>query len=446
MNPAVQALLQRPQPVQRSPEWHAMRTQMVTASDWGSVLGENPYSSYKRVLNEKTNPEGKKFTGNAATAWGQKYEPIMNRIYEKRNNVRVIEFGLLQHPEHSFLGASPDGITEDGVMVEIKCPTSREITGEVPRHYWCQVQGQLEVTNLDVCDFIEGKFIQWTNGLDDAEELEANANKSKFGERGCFLQFSNRKTKETETVTSDVYYSDEEMNLWIDEETNRHSSQNQVLMDVEYWRLTLFSCARIDRDREWFVNALIKLRQFWEDVIEVRDQYARGIVPEKIAKKKSSVKIPTAAKFQKINCFFPVESTITKKKENISVQEDDESNEDDDISPNLLIGGFGNKTSKLELTHVIEYTNVKPNKKIHIIDQVLQNENFHSSSTPNPIIYHSVPITSTSKQSQAHPIANSSSKNKKIVRTPFSTPLTSYSFFQSNSVDVEEPNNKKQRQ
>ena len=41
---------------------------------------------------------------------GIKFEPVATQIYEKRNNVEVIEFGCLPHPYIPYFGASPDGI------------------------------------------------------------------------------------------------------------------------------------------------------------------------------------------------------------------------------------------------------------------------------------------------------------------------------------------------
>ena len=136
------------QPVQKSKEWYEMRNGLLTASDWGTILdGGNS------VLLKKCGDD--RFIGGKAIEWGIKYEQVANMIYEKRNNVKVFEFGCLKHPYIDYLGASPDGITEDGIMLEIKCPYSREITGIPKNDYWCQVQGQLEVCDLERCDFIE---------------------------------------------------------------------------------------------------------------------------------------------------------------------------------------------------------------------------------------------------------------------------------------------------
>lgn len=43
-------------------------------------------------------------------------------------NTKIYEFGLMKNPHHDFFGASPDGISELGVMLEIKCPYKRRPT------------------------------------------------------------------------------------------------------------------------------------------------------------------------------------------------------------------------------------------------------------------------------------------------------------------------------
>jgi hypothetical protein len=53
------------------------------------------------------------------------------------------------------LGASPDGVTEDGLLIEIKCPLTRKIEKKVPSYYLPQVQLQLEITDLEECDFVQ---------------------------------------------------------------------------------------------------------------------------------------------------------------------------------------------------------------------------------------------------------------------------------------------------
>ena len=67
------------------------------------------------------------------------------------------ELGLIMHPKHKFLGASPDRITASGILIEIKCPLCRTIKHEVPSHYMPQLQLSLEVFDLECAHFVQYK-------------------------------------------------------------------------------------------------------------------------------------------------------------------------------------------------------------------------------------------------------------------------------------------------
>ena len=77
------------------------------------------------------------FKGNIYTDWGILFEPIATLIYEHRNKNRILEFGLIEHPEINLFAASPDGITQyNAIMIEIKVPYKRVLSGTVPLNYW----------------------------------------------------------------------------------------------------------------------------------------------------------------------------------------------------------------------------------------------------------------------------------------------------------------------
>ena len=176
---------------QRTPEWYVTRDTMITASDWATAIGEGHFNNKNDFIIKKCG-KGVAFTGNIYTEWGVKYEPVATKLYELRNKVKIYEFGVLRHPTYSFLGASPDGITLKGIMLEIKCPYSRKITGIVPRDYWIQVQGQLEVCDLTFCDFLECKIIEYS-----IEEYLEDTNT----EKGAVLTY-------TVDGTNKYFYSD----------------------------------------------------------------------------------------------------------------------------------------------------------------------------------------------------------------------------------------------
>ncbi len=271
-----------PQHEQKSAEWYAMRQTMLSASDWGTILGVNHYAKPDSVLLKKCGEES--FFPKAAMdamAWGNKYEDVAISIYEHRNKKKILEFGCIRHPFIDFLGASPDGISEDGVMLEIKCPVSRKITGIPPEYYWCQVQGQLEVCELDRCDFLECKLREY----DDEEEYlednyEGDYKLNEFGhEKGVVAEFYVAKNDKYIYYYSPVNIIGEELENWKEQikgqheyiENNGNSKNNIILSSFDYWYLEEVSCVPIFRNQEWFNEAKLKLGDFWEEVLYYRE-------------------------------------------------------------------------------------------------------------------------------------------------------------------------------
>ena len=211
----VKCLLKKPQPVQRSVEWFKNRNTLITASEAASCLTlskkvceryvnlynlenfkyndskcANTYENVEEYIIKKCKAfNGEKvFHDSVYTLWGKKYEQIAVNLYKKLKNTDVYDFGLLRHPYLKWLGASPDGITPDGVMLEIKCPYSRKIkNSEPPFHYYCQVQIQLEVGLLEQADFMEceikevdtlEEYLEIKNGILPISKKESKKKKS----------------------------------------------------------------------------------------------------------------------------------------------------------------------------------------------------------------------------------------------------------------------------
>jgi putative phage-type endonuclease len=289
------------QPEQKSKEWYEMRNNMLTASDWGTILGENHYSNSNSVLKKKCGDDT--FITNAAMQWGNKYESVAVLIYEHRNNVKILEFGCLQHPFIPFLGASPDGITEDGIMLEIKCPTSRKITGIPPSYYWCQVQGQLEVCELDRCDFLECSIKEY---IDEKTYLEDNYEQNyylnNFGnEKGLVAEFYKKSTKTLFYEYSPVCLMNNELEYWKNNIINKYDNNDDIIFSCfSYWYLEEVSCVPIYRNQEWFNKSKIELELFWNKVLKYRelglDKLIYDINQEKEEKKNIKLELKNITK------------------------------------------------------------------------------------------------------------------------------------------------------
>ena len=86
-------------PEQRSKEWYDIRNNLLTASSLADSLGKGHFTTRDNLLIDKTSKEEKPFFTNDIIQWGVKYEPTATTFYEKLNNLTVVEFGLVPHPE-----------------------------------------------------------------------------------------------------------------------------------------------------------------------------------------------------------------------------------------------------------------------------------------------------------------------------------------------------------
>ena len=84
--------------------------------------------------------------------------------------IKVLDFGLIPHPEFTIFGAVPDGICDDTgnldyieEWLKLSDQMQKKVTKSVPEHYLMQVQGQLEVCDLDECDFFQVKIEEYEN-------------------------------------------------------------------------------------------------------------------------------------------------------------------------------------------------------------------------------------------------------------------------------------------
>ena len=168
-------LLKKPLIKQRTPEWFKLREDRLTASDLGDAI-KNPLSLAKKKLKGSTFISA----GIPALKWGTMFEAMAIRIYSEMKKTKIHEFGLVINDNIEYFGASPDGITDEGVMVEIKCPYSRKIVdGIIPEKYYYQMQGQLAVCNLNKCDYTECEFITYESEdeyLSEIKDLEMKSN------------------------------------------------------------------------------------------------------------------------------------------------------------------------------------------------------------------------------------------------------------------------------
>ena len=136
---------------QRTDEWHKQRVGKITGSRVPAILGQNRYASRDDVLREMVRSyygAELEFTGNVATEWGNKWEPVCLEQFELATGYFVVQSGLIPHPAINYFACSPDGLIDDDAGVELKCPLQRDPREVVQdKQYHSQVFFSMIVSN-----------------------------------------------------------------------------------------------------------------------------------------------------------------------------------------------------------------------------------------------------------------------------------------------------------
>lgn len=135
--------------------WMDWRFEGIGASDAPAIMGENPWKSRTRLMNEKR--ERKKVKLNAAMRRGMELEPVARERYETQFGISVPP-ACMQSKTHPWMRASVDGYApQQEKVIEIKCGEgaywASSATGEVPKYYFAQLQHILFVTGLPTIDY-----------------------------------------------------------------------------------------------------------------------------------------------------------------------------------------------------------------------------------------------------------------------------------------------------
>jgi hypothetical protein len=276
----IEALLNKPQIQQRTEEWYADAIGVLSASQFSIILkagrtralvvkekaepGPFPIENRRTVvLTEELNP----FT------WGIRFEPIVKMIYEAITKSRVVDLGRLKHQNDPRLAASPDGLVCEsadpvrlGRFVEFKAPVSRVLNGSVPDDYMAQMQIQMEVGDVEECDYLEVKF-QSGYGPKPCAPVPEGRHPEFFGELAVIVR--------TDTGQPVRYeYSPLNTTQW---SPTPLGLQEHVIQIVPWW-CDKYWLHTVGRSRTWFQSVQPAIEQFWLDVAAAKA--GTFVVPE----------------------------------------------------------------------------------------------------------------------------------------------------------------------
>jgi hypothetical protein len=270
-NPAaVERLPKLPQSNQKSAAWHSESRDMLSAHEIGPVCvgaqGEYNIFIAKKCapitpIAEDANIESRTVFltpedgALSAFKWGWRYEPVARDLFEAVVAEGHVFDGLgrIRHPKLPRLGASPDGLIMDGPragrLVEIKCPSTRTLDGNIPIRYYCQMQLQAEVCDVDAVEYVEVSF-----GAIPQEKATydiVNTSKKPYIGKVCVV------AKDIATLPQDYQYSYSPL----------FPLSRKGFKDCIAWKpegLILESSVWYVKD--WFNQTVIRNRNWWNDV------------------------------------------------------------------------------------------------------------------------------------------------------------------------------------
>jgi putative phage-type endonuclease len=277
---------------QRTEDWFDARRSMLTASIAQAVTKLDLQNKKGlSFLREKIRPKKiipTTFTPpsnpDAAHIRGIRYEPIIRKIYEHIHQVKVEEYDCIPHEKYSFLGASPDGIVTNGFtkgrMVEIKCPkedSAKKDGLQVKPVYWCQMQLQMEVCDLELCDYVR-TVIKEAPTLKEIQVILKNTRRE-YQKSACSIDVGHRDSQVIAAGT-----------IWMDSSGNYHhtdplekkfrhetsimlESKNPVLF-VRHFALFYkdLYIKTVSRNRNWFTDTYLpKAIESWNEIQKGRE-------------------------------------------------------------------------------------------------------------------------------------------------------------------------------
>jgi hypothetical protein len=281
----VETIKRLPQVEQRTEAWYRQYAEVLTASEFSSLFSGG--KKRKDLVFSKVQPKLEDTRPNRLAcrteemnpfAWGIRFEPVIKQIIEHKDQCKIYESGRLVHATNSKLAASPDGIIESsphkhqvGRLIEIKCPYTRKIGGEIPFDYWVQMQIQMEVADIDECEYIE-------------VEIVSKRGENQVDLSGTSLQ-GNVYLVQTDVVDGEAFeykylYSE------IGSNTVPPLPEGFRLVETIPWGMKKWHRKIVKRDRVWYAATLPWQEAFWTDV-ERAKQNEELLVPYTNEPKKS---------------------------------------------------------------------------------------------------------------------------------------------------------------
>jgi hypothetical protein len=169
-------------------------------------------------------------------------------------------------------------------MLEIKNVVNREIDGIPKKEYWIQMQLQMEVCQLNECDFLETKFIEYESRTDFMEDVSTDIYEDDDGHeffnvclskdekpKGQIIYFHTKEGKPLYIYKPLNVVHPEDIEKWYETTLEKYQSNEQYMyMKTIYWKLEHLSCVLVCRNEHWFQRNISSLEEIWNIIVQER--------------------------------------------------------------------------------------------------------------------------------------------------------------------------------
>jgi len=287
----VRDLCTRPQLEQRTTAWYKQMGTLISASELGSLFGS--VKQRAQLILSKVNPVTRppqplalESVHMSAFDWGIRFEPVVKQIYNYKYQTTIQELGRLLHSTDPRCSASPDGLIVSqerfGRLLEIKCPVTRQPDGRVPKDYYHQMQMQLHVTGLDVCDFVEAVF-----------HSPYSSPLKKDGQGLLFGQIALIYTVDPQGLDQNGRYEYGPVTT-VAEPFEPILRENERVAELIPWKLLEWHEQQVVRSEAWWLAAVPVMNAFWDDVAKAKvdPSFLDAHLKKKVVEEVCLIKLP----------------------------------------------------------------------------------------------------------------------------------------------------------
>lgn len=148
------------------------------------------------------------------------------------------------------------------------------------------MQLQMEVCDLDDCDFLETKFIEYEDYTSFIEDGTFNRSREEK-QKGIIAMYINDDEKAPKYHYLPLDSSVEEYDEWETKLNEYYNDKPYTWVKNIYWKLEVLSCVLVKRNKSWFNACIDELQELWEIVITEKntDAYKKRAPKSRATKK-----------------------------------------------------------------------------------------------------------------------------------------------------------------